>query len=241
MTPFIPNIDYSDTLETYVLGVCLLEPDAILKTSMLNRDMFYFEAHAIVYGVLTEMQRKKIPIDLITVTYYIDQCGLVLPGYERHLTAWYLSKLTNDVIHSAHLHHWCMCLKEMWQKRQIARLDIKSVDDLKKAQVVITRNTSKIKHYRFLLTYLDKGYIKTRINLYGAKTITGKCSYKFGVSTSLLVFLMSAIEPKYTWTCAGKHDELMTNENCKTRLNENALFNGINWIDKTTKLPVAWL
>lgn len=237
LTYFKPNTHYSREIETYIIGVCLLEPKAIQKATSISGDMFYFDRHTSIFNILVEMYRQEIPIDLVTVFDYMVR-GAKLPD----MTPYELSKYTNEVIFGHHLPYWCTILRSMWTNRKLGRIN--SVQELKSvASQVETKATAnvKLKHYRFLLTYFDRQLVKSKLKLFGSTVIAGTSRYRVKVTSPLLVFAMHLIDPETTWVSVGNASESMTNDQCKARFHTGARYDGNNWIDKTHKIPVAWL
>lgn len=241
MITFQNKIHYSRDLEVGVVGVCLIEPAAIFKIkSILTPAMFYYSEGQQVYQGLIEMADQAIPIDLITAVDYFTRVKQ-FTHIEKHQTAYILSRLTNEVVSSAHLITWAKIMKAMWTSRELARVNPGSVKELQDtARRLSTTSSSKTKIYRFLLNYVDKRVIRQSWNKFGAKIITGRSSYKIGVSSPLLVYLMSIIEPEFTWTCTGWSAIELTNDQCKERIPKDALYTLSGWIDKTHKFPVTW-
>ena len=92
--------------ERSVLGAMLLNPDAVgLAIEVLgdNRgETFYVEGHRRVYSAMVELNRRKSPIDAVTLT---DQ--LVREGHlEAVGGASYISELTGAVPTSANVEHY---------------------------------------------------------------------------------------------------------------------------------------
>jgi hypothetical protein len=241
MTTFQNKIHYSRDLEVSVVGICLVEPAAIFKIkSILTPAMFYYTEGQQVYQGLIEMADQAIPIDLITAVDYFMRVRQ-LTHIEKHQTAYILSRLTNEVVSSAHLITWAKIIKAMWKARELARLRPETINDLRVAANRLSNPmTSNRKIYRFLLGYIDKPLIKAAWGNYGAKIIAGSSNYKIKVSSSLLVFLMSIVEPEYTWTCGDVYNEEITNDLCKGRMPKDSLYTLSGWIDKTHKFPVTW-
>jgi replicative DNA helicase len=92
--------------ERSVLGAMLLNPDAVgLAIEILgdNRgDMFYVESHRRLYSAMVELNRRKAPIDAVTLT---DQ--LVREGHLDAVGgASYIAELTGAVPTSANVEHY---------------------------------------------------------------------------------------------------------------------------------------
>lgn len=218
-----------------------MEPAAIFKIkSILTPEMFYYDDGRTVYQGLVEMADQAIPIDLITATDYFTRCKQI-PFIRNFEIGWFLSRLTNEVVSSAHLVTWAKILKAMWKARELARLQPGTVNDLRVAAHRLSSPTNSTrKFYRFLLSYVDKSIIKAAFPKYGARIIAGQSNYKIKVSSPLLVFLMSIVEPEFTWTCGDSFTEQLTNDQCKGRIPKDALYTPSGWIDKTHKFPVTW-
>lgn len=242
MTEFKPDIHYNKTFETYVLGICLIEPTAYFRTH-LTPEMFYFSEHQVVYTNLRDMASAGIPIDLITASDYMQRHKRI-PFILEHQTPWFLCKLTNDVIHSAHLTIWCEAIRKMWQTRELDRINPQNIvaaqATMKRIQGTPNQGISR-KTLRFLLERLDPKLIRPLLPKYGSRIIEGRSDHKIRVSSPLLVFLMSICEPQYTWTCSQYFDEELSNDQVKRRLPANARLDiNRNWIDKTNQFPASW-
>lgn len=245
MIEFQPNIHYHKAFEAAIIGICLIEPNAFIRTN-LQPEMFYFEQHRVVFKCLKEMTEEAIPIDIMTAIDYMERRKSI-PHIQDHQTAWFLCKLTSDVIHSAHLKYWCSIVKQMWQSRELGRIN---PNNIQQAKATLNRigNPKKSglsrKTCRFLLTHISKEILKETLSVYGAKTIRGSSRHRVKVSSPLLVYLMSLVKPEYTWTCTENFDEQMSNEQCKIFIPYNSLLtktgNGNIWIDKTNQYPAAW-
>lgn len=81
----------------------------------------------------------------------------------------------------------------------------------------------KYKVRKWLLTYADKEYIRATISLLGHKRIAGKSGYTIKVDSYLLVYLMHLIDPGYTWTSEGYHDEYFDAQTCRDVIPDDAI------------------
>ena len=102
----------------------------------------------------------------------------------------------------------------------------------------------KYKVRRWLLTYIDKEYLKATVCLLGQKRIAGKAGYTIKVDSYLLVYLMHLIDPGYTWTCEGYHDESFTAQECKDVIPDGAIishaFGESIFIDRQYRYPIIF-
>lgn len=113
---------YSYEIEAAVLGACVIEKDAFGRTfGVVERRHFYHDGTSVVYDSLAEMYNAGLPIDYLTVTDYIQNVkGFnTVGGYSP---SFYVAKLTNSVVSSAHMEYHCYVLKRMWMERELLRL-----------------------------------------------------------------------------------------------------------------------
>jgi len=119
---FEKDIHYSVDLEAAILGACLLEADAFGRTyGIVEMESFYFEGSKTVYRALAEMFNNGVPIDIFTVQDYL----INVLGHREisgSLTPYYVVKLTNAVVSSAHLEYHCHVVKRMWMERELIGL-----------------------------------------------------------------------------------------------------------------------
>lgn len=89
--------------EQSVLGSLLIDKEAVIKVAdiLLSQD-FYRDDHAIIYSAILVLFEKRSPIDMITLTDYLDK--------EKKLEAVggasYLTTLVNSVPSAAHVKHY---------------------------------------------------------------------------------------------------------------------------------------
>ena len=64
--------------EKIVLNSLLINSEAIeITLRTLNPDAFYFKNHQEIYKVILTMYKNKIPIDIVTVSNYLQNNGLL--------------------------------------------------------------------------------------------------------------------------------------------------------------------
>ena len=89
--------------EQSVLGSLLLDKEAIIKIAdQISSEDFYQEDHSIIYSAVLVLFEKRKPIDLITLTDYLDKEKKL----EQIGGASYLTTLVNSVPSSAHVKHY---------------------------------------------------------------------------------------------------------------------------------------
>lgn len=118
---FQQHTDYDEAMERSVLGVCLLEPEAFGSVyGTLTPDCFYKPTHHQVYDAMHTLWQSGQPVDLLTLTRQMyDSKLLQLDGDN---TAYYLTRLMQDVVNSAHLHQWCRSLRSLAARRRLITL-----------------------------------------------------------------------------------------------------------------------
>lgn len=143
--------------EKAVLGVILLEKGAFERSAeYLKPELFYVEAHGLIYQAIQALALRGHPIDLITVAEELQRNN----DLERVGGAYYLTTLTNQVTGSAHVEHHCRIVYEKYLKREMIRLcgeftglayeDSEDVFDLMDSfegryqQLALQRNTTEI-------------------------------------------------------------------------------------------------
>lgn len=130
------GIHYAKDLEHAIVGVCLLEGDAIGRIyGLLEEKHFYIQDGATTFGVLRDMFQSNIPIDLMTVwqrmvsnqvqlnwfkTYGLEDPSKSIMGF--------LMNCTNAVTQSNHLEYWSGIVREMWKRRELEKITRSGID-----------------------------------------------------------------------------------------------------------------
>jgi len=119
---FKKDIHYSPDLEAAVLGAALIESTAFGRThGVLRQEMFYSDPNQVVYGAISELYSAGLPVDILTV---IDRVRRVM-WHETLAGAtpeYYISRLTNAIVSSAHVEFHSWIIKRMWMEREVIRL-----------------------------------------------------------------------------------------------------------------------
>lgn len=98
-----------------------------------------------------------------------------------------------------------------------------------------------IKQLKWLLNYINKQLLKSKIIQYGNDTFVGTEKQIYNVNSKLLAFFMHILAPEYTWTTKniGEHYSV---EEIKDLIPENAYLDSVNdsrvWCCKTYKIPL---
>ena len=119
---FKKGIHYSTELERAVLGTCLLEKDGFGRVyGLVDEDCFYHSGHKMVFGAIKKMYQEGMMIDTLTVSDFIQRIKNI-STIENYNTDYFIIRLTNDVVSSAHLEYHSHIIKAMWMEREIITL-----------------------------------------------------------------------------------------------------------------------
>lgn len=107
-------------LEEAVLGAMLLEKDRQSEVMSIIRspDVFYIDAHQLVYACIQELYARGATIDLLTVTDALRKRGEL----DQIGGAAFLTRLTMSVISSAHVEAHARIVLEKWISREVIRI-----------------------------------------------------------------------------------------------------------------------
>lgn len=105
--------------EKAILGICLLEKDAldIAMATIEHEDIFYKDAHVSIYAAMLKLYRAGVHVDLLTITAELHKNEQL----ESIGGAGYLAVLVRDVVTSAHLSDWCKIVYEKYMLRELIR------------------------------------------------------------------------------------------------------------------------
>jgi replicative DNA helicase len=113
-------------LEEAVLGAIMLEKNAFDSASeVLKPECFYVDAHQRIFAAMIGLQSKSMPIDILTVVEELrkrDELDIVGGPY-------YVTKLTNTVVSSAHIETHCKILIQKFIQRELIRLSGEVISD----------------------------------------------------------------------------------------------------------------
>ncbi|MCO6496662.1 MAG: replicative DNA helicase [Chitinophagaceae bacterium] len=106
-------------LEEAVLGAVMLEKSAVdTAFEHLKPECFYVEAHQKIFAAMQALQQKNFPIDLLTVVEELKaREELELVG-----GAYYITKLTNSVVSSAHIEIHARIILQKFIQRELIRV-----------------------------------------------------------------------------------------------------------------------
>ena len=120
--------------EQSVLGAMFLSKNALEKAvESLNKDMFYLDSHKKIFEVMKNLDNKKIPIDITTVTNALEEKNLLnqVGGVA------YLTELVNVVPTAANVEQYIKIIEDKYLRRnlieagtEITSLGFSSPDDI---------------------------------------------------------------------------------------------------------------
>jgi replicative DNA helicase len=113
-------------LEEAVLGAIMLEKNAFDAASeLLKPECFYVDSHQRIFAAMMGLQQKNMPIDILTVVEELrkrDELEVVGGPY-------FVTKLTNSVVSSAHIDTHCKILIQKFIQRELIRLSGEIIGD----------------------------------------------------------------------------------------------------------------
>lgn len=137
MEEFKKYIHHDTDLEDAVLGACLLEAMAFSRIyGFMKPEYFYKSGNQAVYACLQHMWKDGEAIDIFTVTNFLVRKGH--SSLDGDNTPYFVTRLTNSVVSSAHLERHCVILKQLFAERELLRIKYQtndlSVDVVDRAQ-----------------------------------------------------------------------------------------------------------
>lgn len=109
------NLPKNLELEKNILGSLLIDKNALpLVIGLLNEDVFYDLKHKKIFSTIKSMFDKHIAIDITTIAQKLqgDKAMDEVGG------AYYLTKLTDNIVHTNHLNTHIEMVVELYKKRQ---------------------------------------------------------------------------------------------------------------------------
>jgi replicative DNA helicase len=110
------TLPFDQETEEAVLGPLLLETKAMpIAVATLREEMFYYDNHRIIFAAMKRMFNQNRNIDIITVCDELrrhDELDKVGGPY-------FITKLSSQVVSSAHLQNHCNILKDLYLRRAV--------------------------------------------------------------------------------------------------------------------------
>ncbi len=113
-------------LEEAVIGALMIDRDALNEViDILKSDVFYVDAHKIIFRAINQLFEASKPIDLLTVAQQLRLNGeLELVG-----DAYYLSELTNKVASAANIEYHSRIIIQKYIQRELIRISNNIIKD----------------------------------------------------------------------------------------------------------------
>jgi replicative DNA helicase len=113
-------------LEEAVLGALMLEQNALTAViDILKPEVFYKEAHQVIYSAIHQLFSKSEPVDILTVTNQLKSNGeLELIG-----GAYYITQLTNRVASTANIEFHARILSQKYIQRELIKISSETIKD----------------------------------------------------------------------------------------------------------------
>ena len=156
-------------LEEAVLGAIMLEKaafDNVIDTN-LKPECFYVEAHQIIFSAMRDMQQNGVPIDILTVVEELKRKEKL----DAVGGAYYITKLTNTVVSTAHIDAHARIILEKFIQRELIRISGEIIGNAYEdsTDVFDLLDDSETKMFNITNNYLKKNFEDIRDVL--AKTI----------------------------------------------------------------------
>lgn len=145
-------------LEEAVLGAIMLEKSAFdtITDTNLRPECFYVEAHQIIFSAMRDMQQRGIPIDILTVVEELKR----LEKLEFVGGAYYVSKLTNMVVSTAHIDAHARIILQKFIQRELIKISGEIIGDAYEdsTDVFDLLDESETKMFNITNNYLKKNF-----------------------------------------------------------------------------------
>ena len=106
-------------LEAWILGACMEQKEVIdTVIEILRPECFYLETHQLVFSAMCGMHQKGIIIDIRSVVTELQKRGQL----EYVGGVFFITKLTNDVVHTAAVEQHSRIVLEKFLQREIIRI-----------------------------------------------------------------------------------------------------------------------
>lgn len=113
-------------LEEAILGALMLEQNALTTViDILKPEVFYKEAHQVIYQAIHRLFAKSEPVDILTVTNQLKSTGeLELVG-----GAYYITQLTNRVASTANIEYHSRIITQKYIQRELIKISSEVIRD----------------------------------------------------------------------------------------------------------------
>ena len=102
--------------EEAVLGALMIEQDAYSQVSeILRPESFYDHRHQIIYDAIRTLNFQQKPVDILTVTEYLNSTGQL----EEVGGPFYITQLSGKVASSAHIEYHARIIAQKFLAREL--------------------------------------------------------------------------------------------------------------------------
>ena len=113
-------------LEEVVLGALMLEKEAVNAViDILTPEVFYKEAHQLIFAAIKDLFTKSEPIDILPVTNHLKSPN----DLDAAGGAYYISQLTNRVVSSANIEYHSRIILQKHIQRQLIQISSETIKD----------------------------------------------------------------------------------------------------------------
>jgi replicative DNA helicase len=118
--------------ERTVLGAALIDNSTIdIITDVLECAHFYATAHQEIFSAIKALHKESLPIEIVSVAEWLDRMGKLdavggaayLAGFEQH------------VLTTQNIEHYCLLVRDSWQRRELIQASYEIVEDCHRAEL----------------------------------------------------------------------------------------------------------
>lgn len=128
------NNIHNTQAEQTILGAILLDKNVIHEVEGLSSDVFYNEAHKVIFNRMLELHKKGVVIDLITL---IDRLKANNELEDIGGIA-YLTSLSTIVPTTSNIKYYIKIVEELHNKRNIVQASYKLIEDIRRGEDINT-------------------------------------------------------------------------------------------------------
>ena len=119
------SLPHNFLAEKMILSCLLISSEAIdLTFRTISIEAFYFKNHQEIYKAIISMQKNKIPIDIVTLTTFIQDNGLL----EKIGGIKVLIELLNQIPNLVYLEEYLRLIKDKFLRRLLIKLGYEAVN-----------------------------------------------------------------------------------------------------------------
>lgn len=113
-------------IEEAVLGALMIEQKALSSViDILKPEIFYTDAHKIIFKAIFDLNKVGKPVDILTVTNQLKKSGKL----EEVGGAYYITKLTNRIVSGANIEFHTRIITQKYIQRELIRISSEIIKD----------------------------------------------------------------------------------------------------------------